>query len=87
MCFRWGSVYLADMRRLPSEVEEEFLAGNFVVKWTNRIFSEVDPDHALEWLNCVGKESGGIVGITRTPSALSRWAVGTLLQPEIHHVR
>ena len=73
--FRWGSVYLAEMKRLPSEVEAEFLAGNFVVKWSNRNFSEVDPDHALEWLNCVGKESGGIVGITKTPSALSRWAL------------
>ena len=73
--FRWGSVYLAEMKHLPSEVEAEFLAGNFVVKWSNRNFSEVDPDHALEWLNCVGKESGGIVGITKTPSALSRWAL------------
>lgn len=63
------------MSQLPSEVEAEFLAGNFVVKWTSRCFSEVDPDHALEWLNCVGKESGGIVGITKTPSALSRWAL------------
>ena len=68
---------------LPPEVEAEFLAENFVVKWSNRNFSEVDPDHALEWLNCVGKESGGIVGITKSPSALSRWALSYNLRSMI----
>ncbi|XP_043192970.1 uncharacterized protein LOC122365640 isoform X2 [Amphibalanus amphitrite] len=80
---RWGSVYLAEMQQLPSEVEAEFQAGNFVVKWSNRSFSEVDADHALEWLNCVGKESGGIVGITKTPSALDRWALSYNLRSMI----
>ena len=71
------------MLHLPSQVEAEYLTGNFVVKWTKRNFSEVDPDHALEWLNCVGKESGGIVGITKTPSALRRWALSYNLRSMI----
>ncbi|KAG1649705.1 UPF0764 protein C16orf89 [Nymphon striatum] len=28
------------------------------------------PDHSQEWLNCIGKKEGGIVGITKTTSAL-----------------
>ena len=35
-------------------------------------FSRVDEDHATEWCNGTGKRSGGISGITQTPSALLR---------------
>ena len=59
------------MLQLPSQVKAEFVAGNFVVKSSNRNFSEVDPDHALEWLNCVGKESGGIVGKPKIPDGIA----------------
>lgn len=72
---RWGTVYLAEMNQLPPEVLLEFQAGNFVVKQSDRRFNQVDPDHGTEWLNATGKNSGGIVGITRTSSALSRWAL------------
>ncbi len=44
--------------------------GNFVVKRSARKFNQVDPDQAQEWLNGVGKKGGGIVGITKTTSAL-----------------
>ena len=72
---RWGPVFLALMHQLPEEVENEFRRGNFVVKGSEKKFNQVDPDHSLEWINGVGKRSGGIVGITKTISALTRWTL------------
>ncbi|CAB3991623.1 Hypothetical predicted protein [Paramuricea clavata] len=46
-------------------------------------FNEVSADHSLEWLNSIGKRGGGIVGITKTSSALSRWALSYNLRSEI----
>ena len=77
---RWGPVYLAEMKSLPQEVYHEFEAGYFVVKGSDRSFSQVSPDQAQEWLNWTGKKSGGIVGITKTKSALSCWALSYNLQ-------
>ena len=51
---RWGPVYLADMKALEvtaPEVYDEFLAGNFVVKRTNKYFNGVPADHATELVN------------------------------------
>jgi len=70
---RWGSVYIAEMEQLPKEVLEEIRKGNFVVKWNESKFNHVSPDHSLEWLNRLGKRGGGIVGITKTSSALNGW--------------
>lgn len=72
---RWGPVYLSEMKQLPEEVEREFRQGNFVVKGSDKLFNQVDPDHSLEWVNGIGKKAGGIVGITKTKSALSRWTL------------
>ena len=80
---RWGTVYLAEMHMLPAEVESEFQAGNFVVKDSNHTFNQVDPDHSQEWLNATGKKGGGIVGITKTTSALSRWALSYNLRSQL----
>ena len=71
---KWVVIYLAEMHQVPAQVEEEFKRGNFVVKRSNAKFNQVSPDQAQEWLNGTGKKSGGIVGITKTPSALHRWA-------------
>jgi hypothetical protein len=71
---RWGAVYLADTTQLPAEILQEFLAGNIVVKQSNAKYNQVDPDQSQEWLNATGKKGGGIVGITRTPTALGRWS-------------
>ena len=68
-------MYLADMQSLPQQVKEEFIKGNFVVKRSSSTFNQVDPDHSQEWLNATGKFGGGIVGITKTTSALSRWTL------------
>ena len=72
---RWGTIYLSEMNCLPPEVLQEFQAGNFVVKESGRRFNQVSPDHSQEWLNATGKKSGGIVGITRSITALGRWTL------------
>ena len=66
---RWGTVYLTEMHQLPPEIQEEFSKGNFVVKRTQKAFKQVDPDQSQEWLNGTSKKGGGIVGITKTPTA------------------
>ena len=72
---RWGIIYVAEMKQLPEEVKEEFVKGDFVVKCSANKFNQVDPDHAQEWLNGMGKRAGGIVGIMKTISALTRWSL------------
>ena len=71
------------MKSLPQEVYREFEAGNFVVKGSDRSFSQVSPDQAQEWLNGTGKKGGAIVGITKTKSALSRWALSHNVRSQI----
>jgi len=80
---RWGAVYILEMNQLPKKVSEEFKKGNFVVKWNENKFNQVSPDHSLEWLNGIGKRDGGIVGITKTSSALSSWALSYNLRSQI----
>lgn len=80
---RWGTIYLNEMHQLPQPVKREFEAGNFVVKRSLHHFSQVDPDHSQEWLGCIGKKGGGIVGITKTSSALSRWALSFNLRSHL----
>lgn len=79
-------MYLADCHQLPHEVLAEFQQGNFVVKRSVGTFNQVDPDQSQEWLNATGKKGGGIVGITRTPSALSRWYISYNLRSHISHL-
>jgi hypothetical protein len=45
---------------------------SLIVKWKEGAFNEVSADHSLEWLNGIGKRGGGIVGVTKTSSAVSR---------------
>ena len=71
------------MEQLPQEVLEELKKGNFVVKWNPGKFNQVSPDNGLEWLNGIGKRGGGIVGITKTSSAFSRWALSYNLRSQI----
>lgn len=73
---RWGTVYLLDMQQLSETaptVYAEFMDGNFVVKHTPQKFNNVSTDQALEFVNKMCKVSGGLVGITRTESAMNRW--------------
>ena len=71
------------MNQLPVEVLEQFREGNWVVKGSDHMFNQVDPDHSQEWLNATGKRGGGIVGITKTTSALSRWTLSYNLRAQI----
>ena len=68
---------------LPAEVETEFNKGNWVVEGSSRRFNQVNPDQSQEWLNGTGKRGGGIVGITRTTTALSRWTLSYNLRAHI----
>ena len=80
---RWGSVFITEMDQLPTEVLHELNSSNFVVKWNASKFNQVSPDDSLKWLNGIGKRGGGILGITETSSALSRWALSYNLQSQI----
>ena len=72
---RWGTVYLAEMAKLPPDILLEFQQGNFVVKHANLRFNQVSPDQSTEWLNATGKKSGGLVGFTKVASSLNRWTL------------
>ena len=63
----------------------EFQNGNFVVKHSDQKFNQVDPDQAMEWVNGTGKKGGGIIGITKTTSALCRWTLSYNLRSHIAH--
>ena len=80
---RWGPVYLAEMHQLPTAILSDFQKGNFVVKRASHKFNQVDSDQAQEWIYGAGKKAGGIVGITKTISALSRWTLSCNLASEI----
>lgn len=80
---RWGTIYLSEMNQLPDEILEEFENGNFVVKRSNSTFNQVDPDQSQEWLNATGKVGGGIIGITKSIPALTRWTLSYNLRSEI----
>ena len=54
------------------------MQGNFVVKKSQRKLNQVDVDHGQD-----GKTGGGIVGITKTNSVLSRWALSYNLRSSI----
>ena len=80
---RWGAVYLVEMHQLPEPVLLEFQRGNFVVKRSAQEFNQVYPDQAMEWINGTGKKSGGIIGITKTTSALARWTLSYNLKSHL----
>ena len=56
-------------------MNHEFQEGNCVVKRTVRRFNQVSAGQSTEWLNAIGKKSGGLVCISRVASALSRWTL------------
>ena len=80
---RWGPVYLAKMHQLPESILSEFQRANFVVKRSSGKFKKVDPDQAMEWINGTGKRGVGIIGITKTSSALCRWALSYNLRSHV----
>ena len=45
------------------------------MKDSESTFCLVDPDHSQEWLNGIEKRGVGIIGITKTSTALTRWGL------------
>ena len=75
---RWGLVYLIDMLQLEQTTPamyEEFCARNFVIKESAGAFNQIATDLALEHINKQCKVAGGLVGISRTKSALDHWVI------------
>ena len=54
------------------------------MEWTKHEnkFNQVSPDHSPKWLTDIGKRGGGIMDITKTPAALSRWALSYNLRSQ-----
>ncbi|CAG9823189.1 unnamed protein product [Phaedon cochleariae] len=78
------TAYNIEMHQLPPEVESQFRSGEFGVAMSSQKFSQVDPDHAQEWLVGTCKDvSGGIVGITEDVRTLQRWALSLHWRSEI----
>ncbi|MES9879848.1 MAG: hypothetical protein ABW185_03105, partial [Sedimenticola sp.] len=85
---RWGPIYLADMKGLAAtapEVYAEFMAGNFVVKRSNKRFNQVPVDQATEWMNRMCKISNGIIGITRNDTARDRFCATWAERSNVSH--
>lgn len=74
--FRWASLYLEDIRKLPEDVYKSFLAGKFVVKRTHVPFSAVGADMCLEQtINRSQKSAGGIIGSTKKKQFVAQWEI------------
>lgn len=74
---RWCSLYLEDMKRLPStapDIHESFCDGKFVVKHTAGRYKAVGADMALEQtINRSQKSQSGIIGMTRQKAFVTKW--------------
>ena len=71
---RYMPVLLLLMKRLPSEVAEEFQQSAFVANLSEGQFNSVWIDYAIEATeNKTLKGSGGIIGLTLRGPALARW--------------
>ena len=80
---RWLTIHLRDMLNLKQshpDVEQQFRDGNFAVDMSNKRFSAMSIDQAHEQMNPVIKGDGGVVGITESETALTRWIIAS---PEI----
>ena len=67
---RWVPIHIRDMKSLPESIQSEFQNGHWVVTKTNRVFSSIPIDQAHEQENKNVKGTGGIIGLTESPSAL-----------------
>ena len=83
---RWLPVHIRDMLTLSTahpQIFEQFHAGHFVVKKSERAFSHIALDQNHEQQNAILKGDGGIVGITEDESAPRRWLITS---PDISRV-
>lgn len=83
---RWLPIHVRDMVSLHQtnpDIAREFAKGNFTVRKTTKVFSNMAIDQAHEQNNALIKGDGGAIGLTEDPSALRRWMVSG---PEISRV-
>ena len=78
---RWSKY--SSKKWIINQLLHEFNSGNFVVNWNASKFNQVSPYHSLESLNGIERRGGSIVGITKTSSALTRWALSYNLRSQI----
>jgi len=75
---RWLPIHLRDMVSLESKhpgIYREFAKGNFTIRKSTRVFSNMAIDQAHEQSNAVVKGDGGAIGLTEDSAALRRWMV------------
>ena len=53
---RWRTIYVAEIKELPEEINEELVKGGFVVKCSTNMFNQVDPNHTQEPAKLYGKK-------------------------------
>ena len=76
ICFRYGLYYLRSMERLPTDVQKDFLRGNHVMRHKPGLWNGIWSDMYIETTFMrYGHGPGGIIGITLSPSTLTRWAL------------
>lgn len=71
---------MLNLKQSHPDVEQQFRDGNFAVDMSNKRFSAMSIDQAHEQMNAVIKGDGGVVGITESETALTRWIIAS---PEI----
>jgi len=87
--FNWGTIYIIDMLRLPTEHPElyqMFLQGCHIVSRSNHEdkFNCVSTDMALEQsMNRDSKTKGGIIGISNNDEAVEKWTLTSHLRADV----
>lgn len=73
---RYGLYYLRSMENLPDEVQAAFRMGHHVMRHKSGLWNGIWSDMYIETTFMrYGHGSGGIIGLTLSESALTRWAL------------
>ena len=73
---RYTPVYLLEMLNLPEDVQQAFDEGHFTYREKPGAFNGLWSDMGVEkTVIRDSKSNGGVIGLTRKPSALLRWSV------------
>ena len=82
---RWGGGHISCTNESASGGSPSAVSAGQLgcIKGSDGRFNQVDPDHSQAWLNGTGERGGGIIGITKTSSALSRWTLSYNIRSQI----
>ena len=76
VCCRYGLYYLRSMQSLHTDVQEQFMSGNHVMRHKSGIWNGIWSDMFIETTFMrYGHGPGGIIGITLEPGTLTRCAL------------